>query len=68
MHRFIGYDPDGVARVFADHPNVDVAETWCEEEVFRWRMKRRDMRPLSSWIVCKAPADSQVSGPSHGDT
>jgi len=40
MARFIGYDQDNIPRVFGEHENADVAETWCREDLTEWTKRR----------------------------
>jgi hypothetical protein len=47
--RFTGFDPNGIARVYAEHKNTDVAETMCHEEARDYVQRRRDTGPLSQW-------------------
>jgi hypothetical protein len=47
--RFTGFDGNGIARVYADHDNTDVAETMCKEEAASYVRRRRDTGPLSAW-------------------
>lgn len=58
---FTGYDSDGIARVYADHSNYDVAQTMCHEEALIYVRRRPDTGPLSKWSFTsnekKVPAD-----------
>jgi hypothetical protein len=59
MHCFIGYDAQGIGRVYAQHNNCDVAETWCIEECFKYIRQRRETGPFKDWIVLKATPVTQ---------
>jgi hypothetical protein len=51
--RYIGVDPSGIKRVYAEHTNPDVAETRCMEEVLKYIKHRPDTGPLVNWKVEK---------------
>jgi hypothetical protein len=53
MAKFVGYDPNGIARVYAEHPNIDVAETWVIEEIWRYLRDRPDLRPFNAWLISR---------------
>jgi hypothetical protein len=46
---YTGYDKNGIARVWSEHDNPDVAETVCKEEALSYVRRRRDTGPLSGW-------------------
>ncbi len=46
---FTGYDANGIARVYAEHDNYDVAQTMCRDEALSYVKRRRDTGPLSQW-------------------
>ena len=47
--RFTGYDPNGIARVYGESDNADVAETMCLEEATSYVRRRPDTGPLARW-------------------
>lgn len=49
--RFIGIDPQGTPRVWAEHQSQDVAETMCREEAINYVRRRRDTGPLAGWTI-----------------
>lgn len=56
MIQVIGYDPNGVARVYGqDAVSRDVAETRCREEAVAYVARRPDTAPLSSWTFTEEP-------------
>lgn len=46
----VGYDPNRIQRVWAEHQNQDVAETMCIEEAQKYVRRRPDTGPLSQWV------------------
>ena len=55
FYRFTGFDPDGIARVWAEHANADVAESMCREEIVAYVRRRPDTGPVSGWSVTHRP-------------
>ena len=51
LKRFIGRDPQGVPRVTASHPNIDVAETWCASEILYYAQSRPELWPIEAWTI-----------------
>lgn len=47
--RVIGFDPNGIARVYGENENTDIAETMYHEEAKEYVRRRRDTGPLSQW-------------------
>ena len=47
--RFTGFDRNGIARVYAEHDNSDVAETMCKDEATQYVRHRPDTGPLAAW-------------------
>ena len=51
MPRFVGFDKSMTPRIYAEHPNIDVAETWLMDEIFRVVRARPDLGPVMSWTI-----------------
>jgi hypothetical protein len=51
--RYTGFDGNGIARVYAEHENQDVAETMCKDEARNYVKRRPDTGPLSNWTFTK---------------
>lgn len=47
--RYTGYDRNGIARVWGEHENTDVAETVCRQEAYEYVRGRPDTGPLHRW-------------------
>ena len=47
--RYTGFDRNGIARVYAENANPDVAETACKDEAMAYVRRRPDTGPLSAW-------------------
>jgi hypothetical protein len=52
--RYVGKDGQGIARVYGEHENGEIAETLCREEALAYVRRRRDTGPLSAWIIERA--------------
>ena len=50
MHHIVGYDANGIPRVFGQHNNIDVAETFCKKTAAEYVKRRPDTGPLDKWI------------------
>ena len=61
MAKIIGYDKDGIRRVYSIHSNIDVAETRCIEAIQRYLKKRPDTgvlgKPLFGWRLESEASD-----------
>ena len=44
MAYYIGFDGNGIQRVWGEHENADVAETECRRAMLEYCQRRRDIR------------------------
>ena len=58
--RYVGYDSNGVPRVYAEHANADLAETYCREEAFKYLRRRPDCGPFAKWTFVHESVDSNA--------
>jgi hypothetical protein len=47
--RYTGYDPNNIARVWAEDSNADIAKTQCVEEAKLYIARRPDTGPFVEW-------------------
>lgn len=54
MVEWLGFDANGIRRVYACHENGEIAETQAREEALAYLQRRPDTGPLDRWTFEKS--------------